>query len=106
MGVAALTRVLLSFVFVVALMLLLSWIAKRLRLPEKLTRSRSTKVGGMAVDDVLYIDARHRLVTIARGNMRHVLLISNASHASPVVVESYKAELNDNESIKDEVVQA
>lgn len=107
MAAGALVRVLLSFSFVVALMLLLSWVARRLKLPEKLTRAKSTKVGGLAVDDVVYLDARHRLVSIKRGTMRHVILLSNHPQTSPLLIESYHemAEEKPSESDKNENVE-
>lgn len=89
LDVMALTRIIGSFLFVIGLMLVLSWIAKRLKLPEKMLRAQSAKSEGMRVEDILHLDARHRVLTIKRKTTHYVLLLSTNPHTAPILIDTY-----------------
>ena len=75
MGLEGFIRVIVAFLFVVALMLFTAWVVRKLGLEKKL-RSRLNKKGeGIRVEDIFYIDPKRRVVTVARGRQKHLLLL-------------------------------
>ncbi len=75
MGLEGFIRVIIAFVFVLALVLFAAWVVKKLGL-EKRLRSRFSKEGdGLQVEDIFYLDNKRRLVTVARGRQKHLLLL-------------------------------
>lgn len=70
----SLFKVLLAFLFVLSLIGLLAMLAKRYKLPEKLAGSGIT-TKRLSVQDVLYLDAKRRLVLIRRDNVEHLVLL-------------------------------
>jgi|GEM_PF-3042661 len=75
MGLEGFIRVIVAFIFVVLLVLAVAWIARKLGL-EKRLRSRLSKEGdGVQVEDIFYLDSKRRIVTVARGTQKHLLLL-------------------------------
>lgn len=75
MGLEGIIRVIVAFGFVLALVLFTAWVVKKLGL-EKRLRARFAKEGdGVQVEDIFYLDNKRRLVTIARGRQKHLLLL-------------------------------
>ena len=90
---ASLGRVVLSFAFVMALMFGLSWVARKMKLPERLTRAgygRDKTKHEMSVEDTLFLDPRHKMMIVRRGTKRHVLLVSSQAQAAPLLLETYE----------------
>lgn len=79
-----LARFVLSFFGVIALILISTWMAKRLDVQKRLASLR--KDAHLAVLEVTHIDARHKLVVVRRDARRHLLLIGQGA---PLLVESY-----------------
>ncbi len=95
MELVSLGRVILSFAFVMGLMLVMSWVAKKMKLPERLTRAgygRDMSKHTLAVEDSLFLDPRHKMVIVRRGAKRHVLVLTSQGQvATPLLVETYDA---------------
>jgi flagellar protein FliO/FliZ len=90
MEAGGLFRVLLSFGFVLGLMLAIAWLARRFGLDKRLMNARNTGVGGqLACEETLYLDPRRRVVILRRGTKRHLLLLGQQSD---ILVESYDAD--------------
>lgn len=79
-------RILLSLAFVLSLIVALAFLAKRYGLTQLVTK---TQTGGrLRVIEVKYIDAKCKLVLVARDDTEHLLLIGDG--ASTVVEERIK----------------
>lgn len=81
-----LARFIFSFAGVIALILLVAWIIKRLGLEKRLAGLRKDAM--IAVAETCHIDARHKLVVVRRGDLHHLLVIGQGS---TVLVESFDA---------------
>lgn len=81
-----LARFIFSFLGVIALILISSWIVKRLDVQKRLAGLR--KDAHLAVVETSHIDNRHKLVVIRRDERHHLLLIGQAA---PLLIESYDA---------------
>lgn len=79
-----LARFVLSFFGVIALILVSTWIAKRIDVQKRLASLR--KDAHLAVLEVSHVDARHKLVVVRRDTRRHLLLIGPGA---PLLIESY-----------------
>lgn len=75
MEYVGLGRLLISFIFVLALMLGIAWLARRLKLDERL-QGRQKRQGNLFVQESLYLDPRRRLVVVGHGTKRFLLLLS------------------------------
>lgn len=75
MEYVGLARLILSFVFVLALMLGIAWLARRFKLDEKL-QARKKRQGDLFVQESLYLDPRRRLAVVGHGRQRYLLLLS------------------------------
>lgn len=67
-------RFVLVLVFVLALIGVLAWVAKRSGLMGRLTATRSG-ARRLSVVEVLPLDARHRLVLLRRDRVEHLVLM-------------------------------
>jgi len=85
----SLLRVLFAFAAVISLMFAVMWLLKKIGI-EKLAKGR--KNGTLALEEILYIDARRKLVIVKRGEKRHVVLLSAESE---LLLESYDEEPNE-----------
>ena len=75
MGWSQLLQVLLSFGFVIALMLGLSHLVRRFGLEKRWQTARSSSAGGITVVDSLFLDARRRIVVVSMEQKRYALLM-------------------------------
>lgn len=66
-------RFLLALVFVLALIGLLAWLAKRFGVPGAFSRPRATR--RLSLVESLPIDARHRLVLVRRDAVEHLVML-------------------------------
>lgn len=102
----SLVRVVVSFAFVMALMLGLSWLARKMKLPERITRARYGSANAehmLAVEDTLFLDPRHKMVVVRRGAKRHVLVLSAQNQPfAPLLVESYDGDAVQSEKPQEE----
>lgn len=73
MDIALYLKFLLALVFVLALIGLLAWAARRVGLGGRLATAGSAR--RLAVVEVLPLDARHRLVLLRRDNREHLVLL-------------------------------
>ena len=73
MGLDAYLRFLFALVFVLALIALLAWLAKRFGVPGALTRQRPDR--RLSVVDSLPLDSRHRLVLVRRDASEHLVVL-------------------------------
>jgi hypothetical protein len=91
---AGLGRVLLAFTFVMALLALLTTLAARCKLSQRLARiglkNNADQHTGLSVEDVLYLDQQHRVITLRRAQKRHVVLLSSKAEVAPLVIETYE----------------
>lgn len=69
------TRFFLSLAFVMALIWLCAWLAKRFGLDKKL-RGVTTVTGRLNVTDTLYLDPRRKLLLVRADQREYVLLLS------------------------------
>lgn len=76
MEYVALGQIILSFFFVLGLMLGLAWLARKLRLDEKLQNRQKRRVGELFVEESLYVDAKRRLMVVGHGSQRFLVLLS------------------------------
>lgn len=86
MELVSLGRVLLAFAFVIGLMLAIAWAMRRFGLDRLQPKGRPG--GELACEETLYLDPKHRLVIVKRGNRRHLLLLGMNTD---LLVESYDA---------------
>lgn len=75
MEYVGLGRLVISFLFVLGLMLGIAWLARRLKLDERL-QGRPKRQGDLFVQESLYLDPRRRLVVVGHGEQRFLLLLS------------------------------
>lgn len=87
MDVVSLARVLLSFAFVVALIIVVAWGVRRLGLDRKL-RPQARPDARLEIVDQLLIDPRRRVVLIRRDQKEHLVLLSTDRE---LLIESYDA---------------
>ena len=92
-----------AFVFVITLMLLLSWIIKRLG------SSAARKAGGskrrLKIVEFMQLDHRRRLVLVRRDNREHLLLLGSQSETVVEAGIQENAEANDDdESAREHIV--
>lgn len=73
-----LLRVILSLVFVLGLIGLLAFAARKFGLEKRLLPA-GRKSGRLAVEEMLMLDARHKLLLVRRDEVRHLLLVSPTS---------------------------
>lgn len=66
-------RFLFALVFVLALIGLLAWLAKRFGVPGAFSRQRSAR--RLSVVESLPLDARHRLMLVRRDAVEHLVLL-------------------------------
>lgn len=76
MDFAALGRIVFAFFFVLALMLGIAWLIRRLKIDEKLQNRQKRRQGSLFIGESLYLDPRRRLVVVGHGRQRHLLLLS------------------------------
>ncbi len=76
MNIIGLGQVVLSFAFVLGLMLGLAWLARYFRLDERLQKRNKRHAGALFIDEVLYIDPRRRLVVVGHKKQRFLVLLS------------------------------
>lgn len=69
-------RFLIALVFVLALIALLAWLAKRFGVPGAFSRPRSAR--RLSVVESLPIDARHRLILVRRDAVEHLVMLGAA----------------------------
>ena len=81
-------RFLLSFLFVIFLILLVAWLAKRFGLEKRFSQKASSEAR-MEVLDRLMIDPRHRLVLIRRDKKEHLILLGANQD---LLIESFDTE--------------
>ncbi len=86
MEASNLLNVIVAFGFVLALMLGLAWLARRLGLDRLQPKAREG--AEIACVETLYLDPKRRLVIVKRGARKHLLLLGQNSE---IVVESYDA---------------
>lgn len=86
MEYVSLARVAVSFLGVIALILLCAWIAKRLDVQKRLANMR--KDARLALVESVHIDGRHKLVIVRREAKHHLLLLGQQA---PLHIESYDA---------------
>lgn len=87
MDLVSLFRVLLSLGFVVVLILIAAWAAKRFGLERRL-RPQGSAEARLQVIDQLMIDPRRRLVLIRRDKKEHLVLLGTDRE---LLIESYDA---------------
>ena len=87
-----LLRVILAFGFVVALMFAIAWTVRRLGLDRKLAARGMSGGRSLGLEEVFFIDPRHKIVLVRRGKKRHLLLLGQ-QHS--MVLESYEDEADD-----------
>jgi flagellar biogenesis protein FliO len=105
---ASLGRVILSFAFVIGLMLSLSWLAKKMKLPERLTRAgygRDMTKHELAVEETLFLDPRHKMLIVRRGTKRHVLVVAQQGNVTPLLIETYEGSHNTSEQGEESYAQ-
>jgi flagellar protein FliO/FliZ len=78
-------RFLLGLVFVLGLILALSWAARRLNLVPGAIKLAQTGKRRLAIVEISAVDAKRRLVLVKRDNVEHLLLLGPTSET---VVES------------------
>ena len=84
MELAAYLRPLLALLFVALLIAGIAWLVKKWGLGDKLlTKARDGKQ--LAVEEMLMLDAKRRLVLVRRGDVGHLLLLG--IHSDVVVEE-------------------
>ena len=66
-------RFLVALIFVLALIALLAWLAKRFGVPGVLTRQQTNR--RLSVVESLPLDARHRLVLVRRDRVEHLVML-------------------------------
>ena len=66
-------RFLIALVFVLALIALLAWLAKRYGVPGAFSRPRSAR--RLSIVESLPIDARHRLILVRRDAVEHLVML-------------------------------
>ncbi|MBY0356201.1 MAG: flagellar biosynthetic protein FliO [Rickettsiales bacterium] len=76
MEYAGIGRIILSFFFVLALMLGIAWLLKRLRVDERLQARQLRRHGKLLIEETLHIDAKRRLVVVGCAAQRYLLLLS------------------------------
>ena len=74
MGWSQLIQVVLSFGFVIALMLFLSFVVRRLGLEKRWQTSRSHG-GNIVMVDSMFLDAKRRIVMVDMAHKRYALLL-------------------------------
>ena len=74
-------RFLFALVFVLALIALLAWLAKRFGVAGAFARQRADR--RLSVVESLPVDARHRLVLVRRDDREHLVLLG-AGGACPI----------------------
>ena len=75
MDTVSLTKVALALLLVVALIGVLTLLARVFRLPEKWAGA-GNKTRRMEIKEVLYVDAKNKVVLLRRDAVEHLLLIS------------------------------
>ena len=89
MDTALYLRAMLSLVFVLGLLLTLSWVVRRFNLTAGgLPLGTRSKIRRMNVVEILPLDARRRLVLVRRDDTEHLILLG---HAGETVIESRPA---------------
>ncbi|MBT3787871.1 MAG: FliO/MopB family protein [Alphaproteobacteria bacterium] len=78
-------RFLLGLVFVLGLILALSWAARRLNLVPGAIKLAQTGKRRLSIVEISAVDAKRRLVLVKRDNVEHLLLLGPTSET---VVES------------------
>lgn len=68
-----LLRFVVAFVFVIALIMVLAFIARRYGM--KYLNSTGARVGRLGIEETLYLDSKHRMVLVRRDNVEHLLLL-------------------------------
>lgn len=86
MEFSSLLNVVAAFAFVLALMLGLAWLMRRLGLDRLQPKARAG--AEIACVETLYLDPKRRLVIVKRGPRKHLLLLGPNSE---ILVESYDA---------------
>ncbi len=81
-----LARFVFSFAGVIALILLVAWITKRLGIEKRLAGLRKNAL--VSVTETCHIDARHKLVVVRRGDRHHLLVVGQGA---TLLVESFDA---------------
>lgn len=76
MALDAYLRFFFALVFVLALIALLAWLARRFGFAGALARPRSAR--RLSVVESLSLDARHRLVLVRRDAIEHLVLLGAA----------------------------
>ncbi len=89
MDYALYLRAILSLVFVLGLLLALSWALKRFNLVAGgVPLANRNKARRMKIIEILPLDARRRLVLVRRDDMEHLVLLGGTQE---IVVESRPA---------------
>ena len=73
MGFDAYFRFAFALIFVLALIALLAWLAKRFGVPGALVRQRPDR--RLSVVESLPLDSRHRLVLVRRDTKEHLIML-------------------------------
>ena len=76
MGFSQLIQVVLSFGFVIALMLFLSFLVRRFGLEKRWQTARSHG-GSITMIDSMFLDAKCRVVIVGMANKRYALLLDS-----------------------------
>ena len=74
MAIDTYLRFAFALIFVLALIALLAWLAKRFGMPGALSRPRSSN-RRVSVVESLPLDPRHRLVLVRRDRVEHLLML-------------------------------
>ena len=76
MDLSSFTRTIAALAFVLALIGLCTWAARRFGLMARITVDRKNKARRLHMVDVLNIDARRRLVLLRRDDVEHLVLFN------------------------------
>ena len=74
-----LLRAVLSLGFVLGLIGLLAWGVRRFELDKRLLMPSARKSSRLKVEEMLMLDARHKLLLVRRDDVNHLVLISPSS---------------------------
>ena len=73
-------RFVLALVFVLGLIVLAAWVARRFGLGGALPTTRG-RGGRLGVVETLALDAKHRLILVRRDNVEHLILLGTQTDA-------------------------